>query len=299
MYNEHMIKKAFREVFTRENLGDFLIIALGCLVQAIGMVVFMVPANLISGGISGLAQVINHMTGWPIGVMTLLGNLPVLLLGWRYLGRIQFAVRTLLAVFLFSIFTDIIYMIFPDPVITEDIFLNTIFGAVIMGIGFGLVYIGGGTSGGTDIIGRILDQRLGIPISTAYLICDTASIILGAVIFGWELGLYALIVVYISGKAAEVISEGNSSFRQAFIISDEHDKIAQSIMTDMEHGVTILHGAGGYSKSEKEVLYCVINRGEVNALKKLVAEADPNAFMIVGHANEVLGEGFQKNKYYE
>ena len=294
-----MIKKALQEVFTRESLSDFLLIALGCLVQAVGMVVFMVPANLISGGISGLAQVVNHLTGWPIGLMTLIGNLPIMLLGWRYLGRIQFAVRTLLAVLLFSVFTDIIYYIFPNPSLTNDIFLNTIFGAVIMGIGFGLVYLGGGTSGGSDIIGRILNQRLGFSISNAFLLCDTLSIILGAVVFGWELGLYAMIVVYISGKAAEVVSEGSSSFRQTFIISDAHQEIAEKIMREMEHGVTILHGAGGYSKSEKEVLYCVINRGEVNTLKKLVAESDPNAFVIVGNAHEVLGEGFRPNKYYE
>ncbi len=294
-----MLKKILFEVFNRDSLGDFLLIALGCLVQAVGMVVFMVPAKLISGGISGLAQVANHLTGWPIGLMTLFGNLPVMLLGWRYLGRIQFAVRTLLAVFLFSVFTDIIYFLFPDPSLTNDLFLNTIFGAVIMGIGFGLVYLGGGTSGGSDIIGRILNQRLGISISNAFLICDTLSIILGAIFFGWELGLYAMIVVYISGRAAELVSEGSTSFRQAFIISDAHREIAGKIMEEMEHGVTVLHGEGGYSGADKEVLYCVINRGEVNTLKKLVAEADPKAFMIVGNAHEVLGEGFRPNKYYE
>lgn len=293
-----MVRNVFRQLFIKENLTDFLFIALGCLVQAVGMVVFMVPANLISGGISGLAQVLNHLTGWPIGMMTLIGNIPVLLLGWRYLGRIQFAVRTLAAILLFSVFTDLLYFIFPNPALTDDLFLNTVFGAVIMGLGFGLVYLGGGTSGGSDIIGRILNQRLGFSITYAYMATDTISILLGALVFGWKLGLYAIIVVYISGKAAEVISEGSSSFRQAFIISDAYDQISEKIMKEMEHGVTILHGAGGYSGKEKEILYCVINRGEVNTLKKLVAESDPNAFVIVGQANEVLGEGFQKNKYY-
>lgn len=293
-----MIKKIFKEIFRRENLSDFLYIILGCIVQAVGMAVFMVPAKLVSGGISGLAQVINHLTGWPIGVMTLIGNIPVMMIGWRYLGRLPFAVRTLTAVFLFSVFTDIIYYFFPDPTLTGDLFLNTVFGAVIMGVGFGLVYLGGGTSGGADIIGRILNQRMGISISASYLICDTLPILLGAVFFGWELALYALIAVYINGKAAEVISEGNSSFRQAYIISDAHAEIAKQIMMQMDHGVTILHGAGGYSGREREILYCVIYRGEVNTLKKLVAEADPKAFMIVGQANEVLGEGFQQNKYY-
>ncbi len=294
-----MVKNLIRDVFTKDSLTDFLLVALGCLVQAAGVVVFMVPANLISGGISGLAQVINFLTGFPIGVMTLLGNIPVMLLGWRYLGKIQFAIRTVAAIILFSVFTDMIYYVFPDPALTDDIFLNTIFGGVLMGLGSGMVYLGGGTSGGADIIGRILNQRLGFSITYSYMVTDTLSIILGAVVFGWKLGLYAIIVVYISGKAAELISEGSRSFRQAYIISDEYRKIADKILTDMDHGVTILHGAGGYSGQEKEVLYCVINRGEVNTLKRLVAEADPNAFMIVNQANEVLGEGFRKNKYYE
>ena len=293
-----MIREIFRELFNRESLRDYLIIALGCLVQAAGMVVFMVPAKLISGGITGLAQVINFLTGFPIGVMTMLGNIPILFLGWRYLGKLQFAVLTLLSIFLFSVFTDLIYYFIPDPALTDDLFLNTIFGAVVMGFGYGLVYLGGGTGGGTDIIIRIFNQRLGFTITYAYLLTDTLSIILGAIIFGWKLGLYAIIVVYISGKAAELISEGNNAFRQAYIISDAHQVIRQRILDEMDHGVTILHGQGGYSGQEKEVLYCVINRGEVNTLKKVVAEADPKAFMIVGQANEVLGEGFRKNKYY-
>lgn len=292
-----MIKKIFREIFQKENIKDFLYIILGCVVQAVGMAVFMVPAKLVSGGISGLAQVINHFTGWPIGIMTLIGNIPVLMIGWKYLGRLQFAVRTLTAVFLFSVFTDILYYFIPDPTLTGDLFLNTIFGAVLMGIGFGLVYLGGGTSGGSDIIGRILNQRVGLSISASYLVCDTLPILLGAIVFGWELALYALIAIYINGKAAEVVSEGNSSFRQTYIISDAYEEIARQIMAQMDHGVTLLHGAGGYSGHEKEILYCVIYRGEVNAMKKLVAEADPRAFMIVGQVNEVLGEGFLNMRY--
>ena len=292
-----MVKKVFHEIFRRENLSDFFYIILGCIVQAVGMAVFMVPAKLVSGGISGLAQVINYQTGWPIGIMTLLGNIPVLIIGWKYLGRLHFAVRTLTAVFLFSVFTDIIYYFFPDPTLTGDLFLNTIFGAVIMGIGFGLVYRGSGTSGGSDIIGRILNQHLGVSLSNSYLICDTLPIILGAIFFGWELALYALIAVYISGKAAEVVSEGNSSFRQVYIISDAYQEISRQIMDQMDHGITIMHGAGGYSGREKEILYCVIYRGEVNTMKKLVAEADPKAFMIVGQVNEVLGEGFMHIRY--
>ena len=283
----------WKKVFTCENITDFLLITLGCLIQAVGMVVFMVPANLITGGISGLAQVVNHYTGWPIGIMVFLGNLPILLIGWRYLGRFRFALRTIYAVVIFSVFTDILNMVFLDPVLTKDVFLNTIFGAVILGIGFGMVYRGGGTSGGSDIIGRIFNHRLGIPLTLSYMLTDSLSILLGAVAFGWELALYGLISVYVSGVAAEMVSEGSGLFRDVMIISSRPDAIARAVIEQMEHSVTFLNGVGGYTGAEKRVIYAVINRSEVNQLKRIVTENDPAAFMVVGQSNEVLGEGFQ------
>lgn len=282
--------------FGRDDITDYLLIGIGSLIQAFGMAVFLIPANLISGGISGLAQVINFYTGWPIGTMTLIGNIPLFFLGFRFLGKFKFAIRTVLAVVLFSVFTDILYFVLPDPTVTHDIFLNTVFGAVVLGIGFGLVYRGSGTSGGSDIIGRILNQRLGVPITQSFMVTDSISVIFGAIAFGWELGLYGLIAIYISGVAAEMVSEGNSIFREAVIITNSPDKLAESIMQTLEHSVTHIKGIGGYSGSEKAILYCVIYRSEVNMLKRLVVEADPNSFMVVGQVNEVLGEGFQKYK---
>lgn len=283
----------WKKVFTRENLMDFLLITIGCLIQAVGMIVFMVPANLITGGISGLAQVLNHYTGWPIGIMVFLGNLPILLIGWRYLGRFRFALRTIYAVVIFSVFTDILNIVFHDPVLTNDVFLNTIFGAVILGIGFGMVYRGGGTSGGSDIIGRIFNHRMGIPLTLSYMLTDSLSILLGAVAFGWELALYGLISVYVSGVAAEMVSEGSGLFRDVMIISSKPEAIARAIIEQMEHSVTFLNGVGGYTGEQKRVIYAVINRSEVNQLKRIVTENDPAAFMVVGQSNEVLGEGFQ------
>lgn len=287
----------WKAVFSKNNIMDYLMISLGSLIQAFGMVMFLIPAQLISGGISGLAQVLHHYTAWPIGTMTLLGNIPLFLIGWRYLGGFKFASRTIVSVILFSLATDLLFFLMPEPELTHDIFLNTIFGAVTLGLGFGLVYRGGGTSGGSDIIGRILNQRLGIPITQSYLFTDSASIILGAVAFGWELALYGMIAVYISGMAAEMVSEGNSIFRKAIIITSQPQKISRSIIDILGHTVTFLQGTGAYSGEPKTIVYCVINRSEVNQLKKLVVEADPAAFMVVGQANEVLGEGFQPYKY--
>lgn len=289
-------KVLLADLHTKETIIDYLFILSGCIIQAIGMVFFLIPSQLISGGISGLAQVINHYTSWPIGLLTLAGNIPLLILGWRYLGKIKFAARTVFAIVIFSVFTDLLNSTATEKAITHDLFLNMMFGAVILGLGFGLVYKGSGTSGGSDIIGRILNQRLGLPITQSYLLTDSVSVILGGIAFGWDLALYGLIAIYISGFAAEMISEGSSYFRDVIIITSEPEKIAEDVINILGRSVTHFKGIGGYSREEKAIIYCVIGRNEVNQLKKMVIEADPSSFMVVGHTHEVLGEGFQKYK---
>ena len=176
----------------KESVGDYTLILIGSFIQALGMVYFLIPARLISGGISGLAQVINHYTALPIGTMTLIGNIPLFILGWRYLGGRKFALRTVFAVALFSLFTDLLTETIGPVALTHDLLLNSLFGASILGVGFGLVYRGSGTSGGTDIVGRILNQRLGVPLTQSYLVVDSISVILGGIAFGWDLALYSL-----------------------------------------------------------------------------------------------------------
>lgn len=276
----------------KETLSDYALILIGSVIQAFGMVYFLIPAQLISGGVSGLAQVINAHTGWPIGTMTLIGNIPLFLIGWRFLGGRRFAMRTVFAVLMFSFFTDLLNSVLVNPVVTNDVLLNSLFGAVVLGLGFGLVYRGSGTSGGTDIICRILNQRLGVPMTQSYLFSDSISVLLGGLTFGWDLALYGLIAIYVSGEAADMMSVGSAVFRDVLIISDNADQIADEIMTVLDHGVTHLDGRGGYSGLKKGILYVVVGRSEVNRLKRIVVKADPNAFMVVGHANEVLGEGF-------
>lgn len=284
------------DLLTKETIIDYLYLLFGSVIQAAGMAFFLIPSKLVSGGISGLAQVLNHYSSWPIGVMTLAGNIPLFFLGWQYLGKIKFAARTIFSVTVFSIFTDLLSAWTSHTAITQDIFLNMMFGAVVLGIGFGFVYKGSGTSGGSDIIGRILNQRLCLPISQSYLLTDSISVILGGIAFGWDLALYGLIAIYISGFAAEMISEGSGYFRDVIIITGEPEKITRSVIEILDRSVTQMKGVGGYSGEEKSILYCVIGRNEVNQLKKMVVDADPASFMVVGHTHEVLGEGFQTYK---
>jgi uncharacterized membrane-anchored protein YitT (DUF2179 family) len=161
------------------------------------------------------------------------------------------------------------------------------------GIGYGLVYRGSGTSGGTDILARILNHWRGVSLSTSYLMTDAFVILLAGLAFGWENALYALIVLYVSGIAAETISEGRDVVRTALIITANPGAVTNYILNEMERGVTILPGRGGYTNAERDVLYCVIARSEVARLKTAVREADPQAFMVIGQAHEALGEGFR------
>jgi uncharacterized membrane-anchored protein YitT (DUF2179 family) len=282
-----------RRQFSWKILRDYVFIAAGALLQALAIRLFLVPAGLVNGGISGLSQIINHFTGFPIGLMIFVGNLPLFLVGWRFLGGRRFAMRTAFAVVTISIFTDLLVFVLPEEGLTPDLVLNTLYGGVASGIGYGLVYRGQGTSGGSDILARILNNWKGISISQSYLLTDSLIMFMGGLVYSWENALYAIVMLYISGVAAEVALEGANVVRTALIITSEPEAVTQQVLENMERGVTVLSGKGAYTGSDRPVLYCVITRSEVTQLKALVNEIDPRAFIVIGQAHEALGEGFR------
>jgi uncharacterized membrane-anchored protein YitT (DUF2179 family) len=285
---------------------DYGLIVISSLLQAFSLRVFFVPANLASGGVSGIAQLINHFTGWPIGVLVFLGNIPLFILGWRFLGGHQFAFRTAFAIVTYSLFTDLILktpLFAPDGLATQliselsgDIFLNTLYGAIISGIGYGLVYRARGTSGGSDILARILNHYRSMPVTQSYLIVDTVVILGAGFVFGWKSALYSMIALYVSGLVAETTLEGGTTVRTAMIITHEPEAVSNRVLEELERGLTVLEGTGAYTGVERPVLYCVISRAEVATLKAIVNEVDPHAFMVIGTAHEALGEGFRPLK---
>lgn len=277
----------------KQDFLNYLFITSGALIQALAMRLFLVPGLMVSGGISGAAQIVAYFIDFPIGVMVLLGNIPLLILGWRYLGGRRFALRTAVAVILFSVFTDGLAFFLPQEGLTTDVVLDALYGGVLLGIGLGLVYRGGGTSGGSDILGRILNHYRGFSISQAYLITDGIVVLASGFAFGWDRALYGLCVIYISGLAAELIAEGSGYYRTVIIISNKPDEITEKILSLLERGVTLLPGKGAYTGNDRTVLYCVLSRSEINVLKAIVREIDPLAFMVIGQANEALGEGFR------
>ena len=260
------------------------------------MVLFLVPGRLAAGGVSGAAQIVNRYTGWPIGVMVILANLPLFVLGLRYLGGRRFLARTVVAVLTYAILIDLLAGLAPAGLTPDEPVLNSLYGGVLGGIGLGLVIRGQGTSGGTDILARVLGRWRGIPLSQSYLMTDAVVVVLAGLAFSWNLALYALVALYVTGVAAELAVEGRGIVRTATIMSSRPEAIAQQVLADLQRGVTMWPGVGMYSGEERRILFCVVSRSEVGQLQAIIHEVDPAAFVVIGQAHEVLGEGFKPLK---
>ncbi len=274
-------------------IRDYLLIVGGVLLQALSMALFYIPGKLAAGGVSGIAQLIGNVTGWPIGTLYIVLNLPLLWLGWRHLGGRRFLTRTIFAVIGYSIGIDVLTRILPQNGVTSDPILNALYGGVIGGVGVGLVLRGQGTTGGTDILVRLLNRWRGIPYSHTYIATDVLVVFAAGLSFGWELALYAVVALYVGGVAAEFAAEGVRTTRTVLIITTNPQAVADKVMNDLQRGVTMWSGLGMYSGQERQILFCIISRAEVNPIKAIVHEVDPQAFVVIGEAYEALGEGFK------
>jgi uncharacterized membrane-anchored protein YitT (DUF2179 family) len=282
-------------LLTLRQIRDYTVIFIGASLQAVAFFLFLVPGHLAAGGVSGAAQILNNFTGWPIGTLTLIFSIPLFYLGWRFLGGRRFLVRTVFASVVFSVVLDALGIFLPNFArgVTHDQILNALYGALLGGIGGALVLRTQATSGGTEILARLLSRRTGIPISQSYLWTDTLIVFLSGLAFDWNHALYALIVLYLWGIVTEYVMEGQSVVRAATIITDLPDAVARHIMEDLTRGVTAWTGTGMYSGQGKQILYVVVTRSEISQLKTLIHETDPNAFVVIGQAHEALGEGFK------
>lgn len=291
--NSLLRSRHWQEAWTRSRDGAFLTV--GALIQSVSVAVFLSPANLAPGGVSGLALILSRELPITIGVgvWILLLNLPLMALGIRYLGGLRFLARTIYVVALYSAGTAALEWVGVGA-LTQDVFLNTLFGAIVGGIGAGLVFRAQGTTGGTDILVLLLVRWRGIPMSQSYVLTDAVVLGLAALSFGWEKALYAVIALYVAGLAAEAVSEGAHISRMALIITQHPEAVADAVMHRMGRGVTYWHGIGAYTGATRPILFVVISRAEAALLKSIVARTDPHAFLVIGQAQEVYGEGFRQ-----
>ncbi|NLW56351.1 MAG: YitT family protein [Firmicutes bacterium] len=284
--------KPFNKTTFRREIGDYLGVFLGVNLTALGLVWFLIPNKIAAGGVSGLATVLYYLWHWPVGLVMLLINIPLFLAGLFFYGT-GFGLRTFFGAVFLSLTVE--YWGKMAHPLTLDPLLAALCGGVLSGLGVGLAFRFRGTTGGTDIAAKILSRFSNFTPGQALLIFDGIVIALAGLVFrSFELMLYALIAVVVSGKTIDGVVEGFNYAKGALIISGRSEKIAARIMAELGRGVTGLNGRGLYSGEAREVLLCIIGRMEEARLKRLVKEEDPRAFMIITDVHEVLGEGFKE-----
>ncbi|MSS64790.1 YitT family protein [Velocimicrobium porci] len=279
----------------RIKANDTIIMILGVLLMGIGINLFFDPANMVTGGVTGIAIIIKGLTkgiirgGIPLWFTNLFINVFLFLGSYRILGR-EFLKKTIFATVMFSVALYII----PEIDMTHgDYLLAAVFGGFFSGIGLGLVFSVSSSTGGTDVLGAIVHRYLRhYTVAQIIMVIDGLVVIGGAIAYGIEVTLYAVIAVYITSKMMDAILEGLKFAKLAFVISEQYDSIAETIMSEMRRGVTALPARGMYSNAEKQMLICAVSKKEITTIMDIVSKNDPKAFMIVTDAREVLGEGF-------
>ncbi len=277
----------------REEMVGLAMLSVGAIINAASVVIFLTPFNIAPSGVSGLAVILNTLIGTPIGLMTLLMNVPIQYLAYRSLGGLRPIIRTVFAVFVYSSSLDILGQFITPGIAGDDRMLNAIFGGVVGGLSIGVIMRAGGTLGGTSTLALLLQRRLGTPLSTTYLYTDIAVVFLAGLVYGWEGALYALIVIFISGLAADYVLEGPSVIRTAVIITDHADEVSQAILQQLGRGVTGWQATGMYTRQPRNVLYITIARTQVDDLRRIVVSIDPSAFIVIGQGHTAYGEGFR------
>ncbi|WP_315336840.1 YitT family protein [Fusobacterium pseudoperiodonticum] len=273
-------------------IKEYIIVALACVVMAFNINYFFVGNKLAEGGVSGLSLIIHYLSNIDVSYLYFALNIPLIILAYIFLGK-NFLLKTLFATFILSVFLKV-FASFSEPL--DDILLAAIFGGAINGIAIGIVFYAGGSTGGIDIIAKIINKYTGIPISRILLTTDFIVLSIVAVIFGKVIFMYTLISLVISSKMIDIIQVGIYSAKGVTIITTKEDEIRKRIMEDTGRGITLIDAKGGYTQKEIGMLYCVVGQYQLIKVKTIVKEVDPSAFMIVADVHEVIGNGFLVNK---
>ena len=270
-----------KNLLKNEQLASAVQIALGCALGALAYPLFLVPNHIAPGGLTGLATVLNYLFHWPVGTTSLVMNVPLFIIGYRAMGRV-FVVRSLI---------DVI----PLPPMTQQPMLGALFGGVLVGAGLGLILRGGATTGGTDMVARMIHNRFQhISVGAILFFIDCCVVLMAGFFIEAEYALYAFVALYAASKLIDVVMVGLTREKACYIISTQHEQVKREIMEKLDRGVTVLHAEGGYSGQERPVLLCVLSAQELGRLKAIVREADEDAFLFISDAHEVLGEGFRR-----
>lgn len=293
-----------QKMFSKQWFIDYTLILVGSFILAAGFVYFVTPHKIVPGGVYGIAIVVHYLTrglfsfwpdGIPIGLFGLVLNIPLTIAGIKILGP-RFGVKTIVGFVLTSFFIDGITWLRPvgDAPLVNDVLLSSVFAGVLIGIGLGLIFKSRATSGGSDIIAMIIAKYTKLQLGKLMIYVDSVIVLMGLAAFkDWHIPLYSWVVIYITGRAIDMILEGADYNKALLIVSKKHQEIKNKILVDLERGGTYLRGEGMYTGEEKNIIYTVVSRREVAILQEYIGNIDPDAFITVMDAREILGEGFQ------
>lgn len=266
-----------------------LFMLLGACLDAVGLKFFLIPNDVIDGGISGISIMASYFTSIPLGAFILLFNIPFIIIGYKNIGK-DFTIATFLSVISLSVMTSVFN---PKIGVTNDPLLAAIFGGIILGIGVGLMIRSGGSSDGTEIVAIFLDKKSGFSVGEIVMFFNVFILGSAGFVFGWDRAMYSLVAYFIASKAIDVTSQGIDESRSVMIISDKHEEIADRILKESGRGITFIKGEGGYSNLPTNVIFVIVSRLEISRLKTIVNDIDDNA-LITMQSVEVSGKNFQR-----
>ncbi|MEG0260153.1 MAG: YitT family protein [Lysinibacillus sp.] len=265
-------------------------IIVGAIIMAVALEFFLVPNQIMDGGIVGVSIISSHLLNLPLGIFIFLLNLPFIFLGYKQIGK-TFALSTGLGITVLSIATILFHNF--DP-FTSDTLLATVFGGIVLGTGVGIVIRYGGSLDGTEVLAILFNRKSPFSVGEIIMFINLLIFTVAGFIFNWEQAMYSILAYYIAFKTIDIVLQGLEESKSVYIISDEIDEIGQAIMNRLGRGVTFLHGEGAYTGNDKKVIFTVITRLEESKLKTIVTEIDENAFLAIGNIAEVSGGRFKK-----
>lgn len=275
-----------------KEIQQIIMITIGAIIAAFGLELFLVPNNILDGGVIGLSIIAAELTGIQMSIFLIILNLPFLYIGFRRIGM-KFTLHTLYGVIVLSICTSVLHHFEP---VTNDLFLATIIGAVILGAGVGLVIRTGGALDGTEIIAILVSKKRPVSVGQFVMIINLFIFILAALlVFSWETAMYSIITYYIAFKMIDIVVEGMEELKSVTIISDVPDEIADALIKELGRGITYIHGEGVYTNEPKKIIYTIVSRIELSSLRSIAQEIDPKALIAIENVADVSGSNFKKS----
>lgn len=265
-------------------------LVIGSAIVATGLEIFLVPNFIIDGGVVGISIIISHLTKLPLGLFLVALNVPFLFLGYKYIGK-TFVISTFTGVTTLALFVTLLH---PVPRLTGDLLLAAIFGGVLVGTGVGIIIKNGGSLDGTEILAILAHRTKGFSIGEVVMFFNVFILGSAGLVFGWDRAMYSLIAYFVAFRTIDVVIDGLDESKSVTIISNKPNEISEAILARLGRGLTHVYGKGGYSKEDKEILYCIVTRLELAKLKSIIQEIDDSAFVAIEDVHEVLGGGFRK-----